>query len=762
MVINIILDRNLNSYNDLLNSKNLNQDIIDIYDVCISYIKNALKIFLQNSKDYMILETPYDIANLNINYIIKNIENDVIESNEAYRKEKGSFSSGLLALLWFYDKHDDVLLMLEEKYTEKYKKSQRINIVNVKSGPEQRKLNFVQSGKPTEFLKILKQKREKTIKEKEEKELQHALKEAKYLPDSYKKVLINSSINGNSEQGNSLLESLNLKSLLKVGKNKNDKNSTLINNEDYSKNKLQKNIINGISPKKNFAATLIQPEGSRTPFIPSRDPLLGKNLPVFLDYENEGEEREKLACNSLLKQYSRNLKQYFNFYVTEINNTIVKHNLMKMFREIGIEGESLNLDELNSIIRTTFGGNLNYVNKEQFEKMLIQLSYVIFSKIKPRLTVSMCFQEILKIISYWCKNNKLNVNTNSSINSVSSKNSHNLFHIGAYNKKMYNYLKTKVEGPARVINKNNLDFTEEEVIINNSLLTQNTNQNTDNGTIKDDIELFNEKEKKLSKNTSKIDILIPPGYKKILQTEVEYEYILPRDLVKNLFSDSYIVCYELLNEIIKKKFSSTIVEPYVRVYNELKLIEEPLEPKKRWGNSLTILYTKLEKKYEKVGKDCADVLEDILRAVSLGRDSIDKPKYLTDKERSLQEEKLNKEKERIEGDKLLKGRKKEIAKRLSQLKNEKSLEDKVKIQEEERQKKVREEKIKELHKNIEQKRKQMKQDVEKSKKEKEKQREEKEKSDKSTKEKQLAEKIQKKKRFFHKTKKKTKRTIQGD
>ena len=66
-IIITILDKNLNSYNDLLNSKNLNQDIIDIYDVCISYIKNALKIFLQNTKDLMILETPYDIANLNIN-----------------------------------------------------------------------------------------------------------------------------------------------------------------------------------------------------------------------------------------------------------------------------------------------------------------------------------------------------------------------------------------------------------------------------------------------------------------------------------------------------------------------------------------------------------------------------------------------------------------------------------------------------------------------------------------------------------------------
>lgn len=761
LIINTILDKNLNSYNDLLNSKNLNQDIIDIYDLCISYIKNALKIFLQNTKDLMILETPYDIANLNINYIIKNIEKDVIEAIENFRKEKGYFSSGLLSLLWFYDKHDDILLMLEEKYTEKFKKNETFSIGSIKSSPEKRKANFVQSGKPSEFLKILKHKRERSIKEKEEKDLQHALKEAKFLPDSYKKVIINaSSVLKDSTQSNSLLQSLKIKNLLQVGNT--NKNQTLIDNNLMSSSlSLKKNV--GQNKKGNFCATVLQPEGSKTPFVSSRDPLLGKNLPVFYDYENESEEREKKAIEGLFKQYAKNLKQSFNFYVTESNNTIIKHNLMKMFRELGIDAESLNLDELNSIMRTTFNGSLNNISKDQFDKLLVQLSYAIYNKIKPNYTISMCFKEMLRIVSYWCKNNKINaINSSANSSSVSliSKNSNGVASIGAYNKKMFDYLRSKVEGAGRIPNKNHIEGEEEQIInYNNSLNTPiNTNPSGDNPSVLGDNDVFSEKNAPSSNNNQKPkkDILIPPGYKKIIQTEVEYEYILPREFALNFLKESQIVCYEILNEIIKKKFSSGIIEPYVKVFNELKLTEEPLEPKKRWGNKLTIAYTKLDKQYEKIGKECADVLEDILRAVSLGRDSIDKPKSLTDKEKALKQEKEIKDKEKLESEKLLKERKKEIAARLNKLKNEKSLEEKHKVEEEIKEKKLKEERIKELSKNIEQKRLQMKQDVEKSKKEKDKKREEKEKADKAKKEKEFSDKILKKKDFFNKQRRKLK------
>lgn len=778
LIINTILDKNLNSYNDLLNSKNQNQDILDIYDVCISFIKNALKIFLQNTKDLMILETPYDIANLNINYILKNIEKEVIEANENYRKEKGFFSSGLLSLLWFYDKHDDVLLMLEEKFTEKYRKNETFSIASDKTGPEKRKVNFLQSGKPSEFLKILKHKREKSLKEKEEKELQHALKEAKFLPDSYKKAILNaSSILKNNPQSNSLLESLNLKNLLQASKeSKNNKNQTLTDNSKLLNSSLSPKKLLPQQQKGNFAATLIQPEGAKAPFNSSRDHLHGKNLPVFYDYEAEGEIREKTAIDALLKEYTKNLKQFFNFYVTEINNTVVKHNLMKMFREIGIDAESLNLDELNSIMRTCFSGSLNYISKEQFDKLLIQLAYVIYTKIKPSLTISMCFKEILRIISYWCKNNKINAinsgNNSSSSGSLNARGSNSLSHQGAYNKKMFEYLKSKVEDNARFISKNEFelkaaaDELNVAAVYNNSLNTPvNTNPAGENASVIGENDAFSEKNL-LSKNNpllqqqqnkkTKKEILIPPGYKKVIQTEIEYEYAIPKDFALSFLSEAQIICFEIVNEIIKKKFSSGIVEPYVKVHNELKLTEEPLEPKKRWGNKLTIAYTKLDKQYEKIGKECADVLEDILRAISFGRDSIDKPKYLTDKEKAMQEEKELKEKERLDSEKALKQHKKEIAARLNKLKHEKGLEEKQKQEEAGKQKKQKEERLKDLGKSIEQKRQQMKQDVEKSKKEKEKKREEKEKTDKAKKEKDLADKLQKKKEFFKKQSRKLK------
>jgi len=760
LIINTILDKNLNSYNDLLNSKNLNQDIIDIYDVCISYIKNALKIFLQNTKDLMILETPYDIANLNINYILKNIEKVLIEANETYRKEKGFFSSGLLALLWFYDKHDDVLLMLEEKYTEKFKKNETSSSIvsSSKTGLEKRKANFLQGGKPLEFLKILKLKREKTLKEKEEKDLEHARKEAKKLPESLQKlIMIASSALKNNPQRNSLFKSMDIKSLLEVGKE--NKNLILIDEKIRNSSLSPKKLL-GQQQKGNYFATLIQPEGAKAPFNSSNDHLFGKNLSVFYDYEVEGEEREKTAIDALLKQYARNLKQFFSFYVTEVNNTIVKHNLMKMFREIGIDGESLNLDQLNSIMRSCFKVSLNNITKEQFDKLLIQLSYVIYTKIKPNHSISMCFKEILRIISYWCNHNKINAissDSNFSSGSRNAKSSFNFSHPGAYNKKMFEYLKSKVEGHADILNKNYIDVTEEAAVAvgNNSLIPDvNTNQSVENSIILGDNNvLLLQKEKN---NNEKKDILIPPGYKKAIQTKIEYEYSIPRDFALSFLSEAQVICYEIINDIIQKKFSSGIVEPYVKVYNELKLFEEPLEPKRRWGNKLTLAYTKLDKQYEKIGKECADVLEDILRAVSLGRDSIDKPKYLTDKEKAIQEEKELKEKEKLDSEKVLKERKREIATRLKKLKNEKNLEEKQKFEEEDKQKKHKQERMKELTKNIEQKRMQMKQDVEKSKKEKEKNREEKEKYDKAKKDKEKLEKEQKKKDFFKKQRRKLK------
>lgn len=774
LIINIILDKHLNSYNDLLNSKNLNQDIINIYDICVSYIKNALKIFLQNTKDLMILETPHDITNLKINYIIKNIEADVIEANEAFRKEKGFFSSGLLSLLWNYNKHDDVLLMLEEKYTEKYRISESLSKESSKQNRDNRKQNFIQSGKPNEFLKILKEKREKNQKEKEEKKIQNALKEAQFLPDSYKKALFDGTSVNKLKQGNSLLESLSLKELLK-----SQSKDSLIN-ENVLKKKLSdlsspnnKSLkILSSAKKGNFSATIIQPEGIHKPtFVPNRNPLVGNILPIFYDYENEGEEREKLACEGLLKQFSKHLKQYFNFYITEINNTIIKHNLMKMLRDIGVEAEELNLEELNSIMRTTFGSSLNYINKDQFEKLLIQIAYIIYSKTNLSMTVSMCLKEILKKISLWCKNNKIkginNINSEStSTSSNNNKNSSSLSSNGANNRKIFKYLKSQVEDNIIIKEKNYQEVYDEDISLNNnnnSLLSQiNTNlyresssfrtDNDNNFLDKNNYANSNTTNTNSKKNSNKREILIPPGYRKITQTQVNYEYSLPRDFAFEFLSEAKVICYEILNEIIAKKFSSAIMEPYVKINKEIKVVEESLEPKKRWGTNLTMAYTKLEKKYENIGKECADVLEDLLRAVSMGRESLDKPKFLTNKEKALKEEQLLKENENLERDKLLKERKKEIAKKLEEYKNSKSLQDKEKLQE----KLLKEQKLQALNRSIELKRQQTKQNFEKAKMEKDKKKEEKEKAEKTKKDKKLAEVLKKKKEFFNKQRRKLK------
>ena len=64
--------------------------------------------------DKVILETPYEIMTQNFAEVNLRIKNKIIKSIQRYRRLKGYHSNGLLAMLWFYEDHDDILMSSEE------------------------------------------------------------------------------------------------------------------------------------------------------------------------------------------------------------------------------------------------------------------------------------------------------------------------------------------------------------------------------------------------------------------------------------------------------------------------------------------------------------------------------------------------------------------------------------------------------------------------------------------------------------------------
>ena len=116
-------------------------------------------------------------------------------------------------------------------------------------------------------------------------------------------------------------------------------------------------------------------------------------LPINLDEE---EDREIKAINGYNNQYKKNIKLYFKTYGEEITNQISRSSLMKMFRDKGYKKSDLSLDELIISTRNIFGDNISAFNYEQFCNLLIQLSYLIYTKRRDTLTISECYGNLLR------------------------------------------------------------------------------------------------------------------------------------------------------------------------------------------------------------------------------------------------------------------------------------------------------------------------------------------------------------------------------
>jgi hypothetical protein len=339
-----------NIINQIFDKTQFNNDD-QIYEILINFIRDTINLFLQNPRNKIILETPYDIINMNISYITSRLEKVIIEATQIYKAQNKTYSMGLLAMLWFYENHDDILLNCEEEHRIIYPP------VNIREA------------------RVIMNR------------ISYAKQTPEYIINKIKQDQITKQIIINKEQ----LEVKRRDTIVKL---------SMMNVLEERSIELGTGNITKINNSKDNLS-LIKQEGSIE--IKKENKIIKKTiLPILLDEE---EERETIAINGLLKQYENELKYYFQTYMTESNNSIAKANLLKMYRDLGFDNDKLSLDEYNIAIRSVFNNPLNFFNTDQYHSFLVQLSYLIYTRVNPALTISMCFKRFLGLLKVPKKKN---------------------------------------------------------------------------------------------------------------------------------------------------------------------------------------------------------------------------------------------------------------------------------------------------------------------------------------------------------------------
>jgi hypothetical protein len=114
-----------------------------------------------------------------------------------------------------------------------------------------------------------------------------------------------------------------------------------------------------------------------------------------LDLEEE-EARELKAINGYNYEYKKNIKYYFKSYANEVSQLITKSKLLRMFRDRGFNKVKLDLEEVNDIIRNLFGDNLSEFDFNQFCNLLVQISFLLYTKRRPTLTIGETYGILLR------------------------------------------------------------------------------------------------------------------------------------------------------------------------------------------------------------------------------------------------------------------------------------------------------------------------------------------------------------------------------
>ena len=632
---NVIYSRTANIIISLIFEKNIIQKVCTPSDSneitlkFIDFINNALELFMSsinNLEDKAILEMPYDIVNEDFPNVNDKIHNQIVNCIKQYRRIKKRNCNGLLAMLWNYPDHDEIILQMEEENRPIYEPVKVIMKKMKKEFEEKERKDFQK--KTQNYINQIQEKRNSINESKEFRNVQRKLKEDKIKKNLAERRRIVSVMSGIEPvrrppvlTENALVSttsSKNSKMFGKKGVNQNnietgsgksnmlqainnasqkfnekkqfyDQNiRTQANQEKYifknnyvdSNNKFQEkrddilekygNIMS-VEKQKQFeeeqnkykalekienSNMLIQPEGKYIKIYPGGVQIYVENLQKYrknykvfdsngipLDLEEE-ENRELKAINGYNYEYKKNIRYFFKSYANEVTQTITKAKLIRMFRDKGINKTRLDLEEVNYIIKNLFNDNLVDFDFNQFCNLLVQISFLIYSKRRPTLTIGETYGILLR-----------------------------RFKLSNQNESMIK--KRKEMEPV--------------------------------------IDLL------LEKKENKEPYNLPEGFKFVQKTNVKYNSRLAPHFL-SILGESKFVCYQVLEDIIFHIFNSSIIEPYV----EISVDEEiELEPEKihKWTPRMHMAYIEMGKEYNKIGIEVADTLEEGFQKMFKGKNA---------------------------------------------------------------------------------------------------------------------------------------------
>ena len=627
---NVVYSRTANLILSLIFEKKLIQKICTPQDndeinlKFIDFINNSLELFISsinNLEDKAILETPYDIINEEFPNVNEKVHMQIINCVKQYRRTKKVNCSGLLAMLWNYTDHDEVMMQMEEENRPIYEPHDVILKRQQKELENKEKKNFRR--KTQILLNEIQTKRSSIIENKESFDLEKKKKEDKIkknlaeqrriinvmtgIESTNRKPLYSENIliSTTSSKGSKFSKKNNLsqninevgnKSNLfqaisnaqqKINEKKLNENNirTEANQEEYAfknsffegNNRYQEKKRDDILEKYGKIMTveqkkkmkeeelkykemekidssniLIQPEGKSIQILPGGTQVqkeIGIKIRKFksfnldaiqgipLDLEEE-EPRELKAINGYNFEYKKNIRYYFKSYGNEVTQTINKSKLIRMFRDRGFNKLKLDLEEVNDIIRNLFGDNLSEFDFNQFCNLLVQISYLLYTKRRPTLTIGETYGILLR-----------------------------RFKIGSESESL---IKTKKQLEP----------------VFDILLDKKENN-----------EPYN----------------LPEGFKFVQKTTVKYNSRLAPHFM-DILGEAKFICYQVLEDIIFQIFNSSILEPYVETGMDKDIVIEP-EKIKKWSTGMYKAYIELDPKYKKIGIDVADILEEGLKKI---------------------------------------------------------------------------------------------------------------------------------------------------
>ena len=579
LILSLIFEKELITKNKNDEDSFKSYNISEIENQFVNFISKALDSYLENiykKDDKTILETPYEIMTQNLKEVNIRVKNKIINSVKRYRRLKGHHSNGLLAMMWYYNDHDDIMMEIEEinrpvyepmeKYLERKKllkkekdeKNYTKRVIVYLNKLTQKKLDI--SMKRQELLEKSKIREEKIKNRLSEIRNISKLKLRPILLEKHPKIMRNNSqffsehrniisaqnnqnIIPNKNINNNINKLSRSHSELNINESNNEKDiikqyKLLIKYEQknkYSDKKKVLKLIKSILIRKEDTCLYQELYNRNRKFYLDSDVF---EKVIFLPFDlDEEEDRELQAIKGYNILYKKNLIHYFKIYSNEAKDKISKMKLIKFLREIGFDKERIEYNEINILIRLMFKHNLSEFDFNQFINILIQLAYIIFTRFRPCLSIGEAYGNMLKRLV-----------------------------IKQINEEQVIALQKKYREVIRYI---------------------------------------------LQLRHAKEQFNMPEGFKVVKKTNVKYNFRLATHMAEYIGEPKFI-CYQILEEIIFDSCKSSLIEPYIDV-STIETVE--IEPEKvhNWSAGLTMAYMDLDKNLQFHGMFAADALEDGIR-----------------------------------------------------------------------------------------------------------------------------------------------------